>query len=175
MRSGRLFRFITIPRWRRLYRCPDCELATDAPEDHARTHLSGRRGNPGRPEGETYHEVIIEPDLPTVEEVMASAGPLHGQPIPQPGELAVRLHEAELMAAKLAIALEHTQEYVGPATLPPIVGWSWYDALQAYYAWRPPLAVAPQRPDPVMAEHGSRPWNPPPPDPEPINQGARRR
>lgn len=35
---------------------------------------------------------------------------------------------------KLAEALRLTQEYVGDDLLPPVPGWSWFDALQEYQA-----------------------------------------
>lgn len=35
-------------------------------------------------------------------------------------------------AKDLTEAIRLTQEYVGPETLPPIEGWSWYDALVKY-------------------------------------------
>lgn len=38
------------------------------------------------------------------------------------------------MCHKLAEALRLTQEYVGPDLLPPVPGWSWFDALQDYAA-----------------------------------------
>lgn len=46
------------------------------------------------------------------------------------------LHDA---CRELIEALRLTQEYVGPDTLPPIEGWSWYDALVKY---APDLAEA---------------------------------
>ncbi len=36
------------------------------------------------------------------------------------------------LAARLAIALIHTQEYVGDDVLPPLPGWSWFEALYAF-------------------------------------------
>ncbi len=36
------------------------------------------------------------------------------------------------LAARLAVALIHTQEYVGDDVLPPLPGWSWYEALDAF-------------------------------------------
>lgn len=47
-------------------------------------------------------------------------------------------------AARLAEALRLTQEYVGSDTLPPIEGWSWFDALTDYYG--EPFVPADQRP-----------------------------
>lgn len=35
-------------------------------------------------------------------------------------------------AARLAEALRLTQEYVGNFLLPPVEGWSWFDALKRY-------------------------------------------
>jgi hypothetical protein len=48
------------------------------------------------------------------------------------------------MAYRLAEALRLTQEYLGSAVLPPIEGWSWFDALTAYYG--EPFVPADQRP-----------------------------
>lgn len=73
------------------------------------------------------------------------------------GEALLAVIAEQDLSAKLAIALEHTQEYLGSETLPPIEGWSWYDALTAYHgqpfvpADRRPPAVRPAGPD-VTAE-----------------------
>jgi hypothetical protein len=37
-----------------------------------------------------------------------------------------------MAAAELARALRWTQEYIGNELLPPIPGWSWFDALQKH-------------------------------------------
>lgn len=63
MRSGRLFRFMRIPRLARLYRCPECSAATDDPDGHARTHLPGYRpANPANIENAHWREVIVPDD-----------------------------------------------------------------------------------------------------------------
>jgi hypothetical protein len=36
-------------------------------------------------------------------------------------------------AVELAVALKHTQEYVGDELLPRLAGWSWFDALTKYF------------------------------------------
>jgi hypothetical protein len=36
-------------------------------------------------------------------------------------------------AVELALALKHTQEYVGDELLPRLAGWSWFDALTKYF------------------------------------------
>lgn len=43
------------------------------------------------------------------------------------------LADLQRKADRLAIALVLTQEYLGSDVLPPIEGWSWYDALTDYY------------------------------------------
>lgn len=43
-----------------------------------------------------------------------------------------QLRGAVEAAAELARALRLTQEYVGDELLPPIEGWSWYEALKAH-------------------------------------------
>lgn len=58
MRNGRLLRFVVIPRLRRLYRCPECLLVTDAPDDHARTHTDHSTPRPD-PSDIRYHDVIV--------------------------------------------------------------------------------------------------------------------
>lgn len=62
-------------------------------------------------------------------------------------QLRAELDRAELQASRLAIALHHTQEYVGPQTLPPIPGWSWFDALNDYWGkgWHDAMLVERQR------------------------------
>lgn len=45
-----------------------------------------------------------------------------------------RLREALADAERLATALRLTQEYVGDELLPPLPGWSWFDALNAHAA-----------------------------------------
>jgi hypothetical protein len=42
---------------------------------------------------------------------------------------------ADNLIRELAEALRLTQEYVGPEVLPPLPGWSWYDALESYKAY----------------------------------------
>jgi hypothetical protein len=79
MRSGRLLRFVILPRRPRLYRCPECISVTDQPQDHAAMH-AGRPPNPSRTEGERHLDVIVDD---TIDRCMAS--PLHGTPIPGPG------------------------------------------------------------------------------------------
>lgn len=127
MRAGRLFRFIVIPRFRRLYRCPECSSATDDPRDHARSHMTGYGPcNPGKPENTRYHEVVIEPP-PWVREEYET----------RPGDAAhwsaevdhtlQRLDRAEEIAAALARAL---------ADLVP-TNEGQVDALEAYYTWKP--------------------------------------
>lgn len=53
-------------------------------------------------------------------------------------------------AGRLAIALEHTQEYLGSEVLPPIPGWAWFDALSAFYGQ--PFVPADRRPVPASTE-----------------------
>lgn len=57
-------------------------------------------------------------------------------PDKDPWELTRRARED---ADRLARALVLTQEYLGNATLPPVVGWEWYDALKLHYGpdWEP--------------------------------------
>jgi hypothetical protein len=45
--------------------------------------------------------------------------------LPEPHERAAAIHE-------LCEAIRLTVEYVGMSTLPPIAGWSWFDALTRY-------------------------------------------
>lgn len=42
------------------------------------------------------------------------------------------LEEAEIAISELCEALRFTVEYVGVCTLPPVPGWSWYNALKKY-------------------------------------------
>lgn len=43
-------------------------------------------------------------------------------------------NEAEEDAARLAIAIDLTRQYVGADVLPAIAGWSWFDAIEAHNA-----------------------------------------
>lgn len=96
--------------------------------------------------------------------------------------VAIRLAEAEReareaqeMAYRLSEALRLTQEYVGPATLPPVEGWSWYDGLEAYYAAHPHLRPVPDEPRPI-APADQVPTAPPVEanqNPDPASEAAR--
>lgn len=51
------------------------------------------------------------------------------------GDVGVRSEQVialEYLVDTLADALRVTQEYVGPGILPPLPGWSWFDALTEY-------------------------------------------
>lgn len=53
--------------------------------------------------------------------------------------LTKQVNAHQIDAERLAHALKYTQEYLGNATLPPIGGWDWYDALKLHYGpdWEP--------------------------------------
>ncbi len=63
--------------------------------------------------------------------------------------------QAEREALRLAEALRLTEEYLRPSgVLPPIEGWSWFDALEAYHAAHPdyPPSWRPEYVSPYAAE-----------------------
>lgn len=129
MRAGRLFRFIVIPRFRRLYRCPECSAATDVLRDHALTHMAGYRpGNPGRPENTNYREIVIEDEDRIVPRPRRLAPPDDASHwSAEVDHTLARLDHAEEIAAGLAHAL---------AELVP-TNEGQVDALEAYYTWKP--------------------------------------
>lgn len=43
--------------------------------------------------------------------------------------------ELYALARNLAQAIRYTRDYVGHEVLPPIEGWSWFDALTAFEKW----------------------------------------
>jgi hypothetical protein len=71
------------------------------------------------------------PDLPRIPlTIVAPGGETDGVLV---AVAAADLDRLEALAGKLAVALILTQEYVGSDVLPPIEGWSWYDALCEFY------------------------------------------
>lgn len=55
----------------------------------------------------------------------------------------------------LATALRLTQEYIGSDALPPLPGWSWWDALTAHYG--EPFVPADRRGRPIQDEVPTEP------------------
>jgi hypothetical protein len=52
--------------------------------------------------------------------------------VPEIDRLAAELEQAKTAVAELAQAIRLTREYVGEELLPPVEGWSWYDALRRH-------------------------------------------
>lgn len=110
-------------------RCPRCDCSDNAPQcDHCKTcpHADGPR--PEQP-----------PQATPLEEAQATIEGLRYQIRRAREALATDEtptccsncgHEAAI--AELAQAIRLTREYVGEELLPPIEGWSWYDALRRH-------------------------------------------
>lgn len=83
--------------------------------------------------GDHTHVCAYRPGPPALPAFPAPQGGTQG---PSGALLQARLEIAWRMADMLADALRLTQEYVGDETLPPLPGWSWFDALEQYAGFR---------------------------------------